>query len=346
MAYITIPSTDMDVDSPITVALINALENNPTEIAAGTGGAPQIQQAAIASSAIGQSQLNTATGAVSNATIDPVSLTLPGGSYGFYVQVAASSTVSNYKTVSVVGIMKSQTTPATKGTALGSAYSTRIGIGVAGATVYAQQRYIQASPPYDLGDGEVPMFIFAEIDKQTGKVVSAYEAPEAPWHYNGPTNTRADYYLNGVGYQSKKDSKSIDAAMIAAGHPAGLTRESAKALSMLAYQDYHMAFASADTVEVEVTQAVKQSDMDYVPRPMESREDITFYDHEDPIKAAKTTVVMLDPVADLGTIILSMKTHDEFDLLRLLHDGDIIIDNEPLNRCGPAGVPVHGYRWR
>jgi len=52
MAYVVLATTDRDADSPVTVTMIDALYNNPTAIANGDAGAPQVQTAAIADAAI------------------------------------------------------------------------------------------------------------------------------------------------------------------------------------------------------------------------------------------------------------------------------------------------------
>jgi len=45
--YTTIPNTDVDQDSPITVTLMTALRDNPTAITEGASGAPEILPAAL-----------------------------------------------------------------------------------------------------------------------------------------------------------------------------------------------------------------------------------------------------------------------------------------------------------
>jgi len=307
----------MDADSPITATLINSLENNPTEIAAGTGGAPKIQQAAIEPGAVGQGQLKTGSGTVSVSSGASGYLTLPGGEYGFLTNVK-----SGYEGVATL-----------HNTVQNTSYTPQIYLTSTGGSVTAAwHRYIQSSPPYDLGDGEVPLFIFADIDNATGKVVRAYEAPEAPWHNNGPTNAKADTYSNGIGYQYRKDSVEINKAMMAAGHPTGMTMAQAKQAGMRVYADYIAAFSEASSYLVEVTQTIKQADMALLPSPTQKEDGLT--------------TVMLDPVADITNQLFQMKQFDDFSVLELLHSGDLVIDNSPINRAGPPGVPVHSYRWR
>lgn len=58
MAYTAIPAGDRDAESPITVTLIARMIDNPIAIAAGDSGAPQIQTAAIADSAVTTIKIN------------------------------------------------------------------------------------------------------------------------------------------------------------------------------------------------------------------------------------------------------------------------------------------------
>ena len=50
--YTAIPNGDVDSDSPITTSLITKLRDNPIAITEGSSGAPQVQTAGIAISAI------------------------------------------------------------------------------------------------------------------------------------------------------------------------------------------------------------------------------------------------------------------------------------------------------
>jgi len=350
-AYNTIADGDIDPESPITTTLMTRLRDNAIAITEGSSGAPEIQTAALEqangseavtqeciragavgqtemdSSAVGQGQLKTAEGSVSTGL--NTLATLPGGAYGFYPRLVMTGGAAGHSAIwaTADGPVMDYAARTYHGESVRATFAL---LDNSSGTSYVYQRYIQASPPYDLGDGEIPLFIFAEVDSD-GEVVSAYEAPEAPWHYNGPTNIKADFYKGGKSYQKRKDSEDIDKAMTAAGHPPGLTKASSKALSMLAYQDYHLAFNESPDVLVEVTQDIKQADMGIIPRPM--------------TPADGNTVIMLDPVADLGANLFEMKKHDGFNLNQLLHEGDLIITDE-VNRAGPPGVAVHGYKWR
>lgn len=53
MAYIVIPDTDIDQDSPVKVDLMTNLRDNPIEMMAGAAGAPRLQLAALEEPAAG-----------------------------------------------------------------------------------------------------------------------------------------------------------------------------------------------------------------------------------------------------------------------------------------------------
>ena len=131
----------------------------------------------IGAAAVSQAKLKTSQGEISSFDSDTTT-TLPGGEYGFYTRVKASA---------AGGADYYLARPTS------TSYVTQVRILGAGTgrTYYAQQRYIQASPPYDLGDGEVPLFVFARVDGG-GKIISTYVAQDPPWANNGPTNIAPD----------------------------------------------------------------------------------------------------------------------------------------------------------
>jgi hypothetical protein len=137
-----------------------------------------VTQDKIVSSAVGQGELKTAQGEVSTQSDILVNLTLPGGSYGFYPQIKCTTTGGTaFGEAFIVGVTTNPTSYVTnismKDNSLGS------------GTIFAQQRYIQASPPYMLGDKEWGHFLFLLRKLGTGEVISTYNAEDPPWAYNG-----------------------------------------------------------------------------------------------------------------------------------------------------------------
>jgi hypothetical protein len=139
------------------------------------GDGAQIPQGGIGASAVGQGELKTAQGEVSTTNTTLTNLTLPGGEYGFYPRVKTNSAGYPLSRAQISGANNS------------TSYITVIGLdaGGGGWSAYAQQRYIQASPPYMLGDKIWGHFLFLLRNISTGVVVSTYQAEDPPWAYNG-----------------------------------------------------------------------------------------------------------------------------------------------------------------
>lgn len=326
MAYTTIASTDTDVDSPITVALMTALAENPTAIANGDTGAPKIQEAAMNAASVNQAALKTSAGEVSTGSSYIVSI-LPGGEYGFYPRLKGNDdTSANTFLASMSSPIN--TSAAIKTYLQSLTYRSMITIGEAGSQiVYAQQRYISASPPnwINKADGEIPLFVFAQIKKATSEIVSVYCADAAPWHYNGPTDIRPQKIVKNedgtfTKYRERKDMGDYKTTLAQAKlDPAKL-------------QEYYSVFNSAPIVYEEITQDVKNKDMSLIPRPFEP--DV---DHE---------VILLNPVGDLIWNLNEMTNHEQFDINELLHDGYFKVQNTAMNISTPPGVQAFDFRWK
>ena len=254
---------------------------------------------------IAQGALKSTTGEVSTTTAG-ANTTLPGGGYGLYPQLRSTG---------------ADTVGASIASALANtSYVTTIYLSTSAGTSYAQQRYIQTSPPYDLGDGQIEQFVFALVNS-TGKVVSAYAAPEAPWHNNGPTDIRADYYTpEGRGYRRIKqfftEHGSVKAALAQ-----GLSREQVADL-----------IHNSPLVDIEITQAIKNADMGLIPHPFGT-------------VPVGHTVVLLDPVSPLMGKLAYLCEGGE-SICELLHAGDLIVTNTEVNRFRLSGVITTACRFR
>lgn len=178
-----------------------------------------VTQAKMASSAVGTSQLRLATGTGSFSVIDAQALvyTLPGGAHGFYPRIGVSG-----------GSVQQSTFLALTNTTSENPYLT-VETGVSGATGSWAQTYVTSSPPYDLGDGEIPLFVFARLDA-AGNVKSTWVAPDPPWAYNGPTDIRPRY-IDDTG------------------------------------RKFRRCMIDGRAELVEITQAVKNADMHLIPHP-------------------------------------------------------------------------------
>jgi len=142
-------------------------------------------------SSVGQAQLKTSVGSVSlTGSSNTQIFTLPGGQYGFYPQIRfTNSTSSQYVYVgSILGRNDYNNGWIRNNEGLiSSSYDSGYGnyitlskdadYNVDYVTVYAQQRYITSS-------GEVH-WIFLMKDKQSGDVLSMWQAPDHPCFGNG-----------------------------------------------------------------------------------------------------------------------------------------------------------------
>jgi len=318
--FSAITSGQIDAESPYDTTLAAQHSNNYLAVIEGDASASAhkiqaaaldsgiIDQNAIGAGAVGQSEIKTTTGVVSTTSLTYANIVLPGGLYGLYPQVNQNT---SGKTMSAKIAENFTYDPA---------YSTRISLLTSsGGTAFARQPYIQASPPYDLGDGAIPMFIFLDVDS-LGNVRSLYAAPEAPWHYNGFTDIRANR-KDKVSGRSWKEVPQIIAEL----NDANLTKQEAVRLGLYSKIEIADRIANDEQVEIEITQAIKQADMPIVPHP--------FIGHD----LRSSTIVILDPVSPTTEKLLTL--HDDGENINeLIHEGKVTFGNTPLVRSVPFGV--------
>lgn len=272
-------------------------------------------QSLIVASSVGQAQLKTTSGTVNRTATGLGTLTLPGGEYGFYPRSQFASGGGTGYSFEISIHARSLISGALATACYVSINNT------AGTwddeTVTVHQRYVQASPPYDLGNGAVPVFAFAMINKATGKIESAYVAEDPPWANNGPTDIRPDYY-DGTGRAWKRRRTNV-AEVVQQMRAKVITEEQA-------------ADAIRASVQlVEVTQALKQADMPLIPHP--------FVD----LDPATHAVVLLDPVGKRAELLHELQRSGA-DLGEIVTSRSIVVDNEPLDAATPPGVQA--VRWR
>lgn len=256
----------------------------------------------VGAASVGQAQLKTTTGDVVAA--DDTVVTLPGGTYGFWAVTTANVATFKRGTITIGAGGKGGSGDDTL--ALGGTSHSSMST--------ARQRYVQASPPYDLGDGEIPLFLFALLEKGTGKVIGAYGAPEAPWHYNGPTNIAATAYRNGKAYKMMK--------------PSCLEKCPNARKELEAYLNRIQAEKEE---EIEITQEFKNRDMAVIPHAF-----LEF-------NPRKYVVAMLDPVSPVMERLAILNSLDAPEAaVDLLMKGKLKFGNDILNRHGPTGVPIVG----
>lgn len=242
--------------------------------------------------------------------------------------------------------------------------------------MYAQQRYIQACPPYDHGDGLIAQYAFALLDKN-GTLEGAYVAEDAPWHNNGPTDIRADYYdeigrgwrLEDVFEETTEPEDFTDYSSIA--QAAGWRSLLPEEVDLQEYFDskFHARFtdgkarsdakswkALCKELGLSVKQVLGKPVTRRIPTGKKQRIEITqAIKHADMAliphpfignDLTGKTVVLLDPVNDSMHRMKERQLYEGVSLSELLHDGAVTVGNEALNRSGPAGVQVVPFRLK
>ena len=325
--YIAITNAQIDAESYIDTVLAAQWRDNLLAIQEGdaTASSARIQngalagypwdQAAIGASAIGSGEMKQTTGAVSVAVVSSSSgytATFTGGSLAFREQVYKTGTFAlTYDGTMYITLPGSYSAPKAK-FSNGSTGTTQTG--------YYKENYIQSSPPYDLGNGDIPLFVFVLIDNATGDILKTSVSEDPPWANYGPTSIRPTY----VDPKTKKKYRAVKKVIADYGNYA----EAKKALNI---RELYNRLIDDEYVDLEITQAVKQADMPLIPHPYLG-DDLT-----------GKTIVMLDPLGKLTSAIQPI-IHDggASEICEVLHEGHITIDNSDNGAKAPPGVmPVN-----
>lgn len=335
--HTVIPNSQIAVGAPVTNALMTALRDNlyaiqegdasassyriqnaalagyPWQSSAYTAGS--VDQTAIGGEAVGQSEVKKAYQTASLTSATSVSQVHTGGAYALGILLFATdagnygyvdfSTSSDEFQLSAIGRKWRLTC---------STYNT--------GTVYAYAYYFTASPPYDLGDGEVAGFVWALIENGTGRIVAINSADDPPWAYNGPTIiTPTRYERDGRVYIKNPQ-------IIQAQRQYALERKSGTATP----DRLNELLAAVTVREVLLTQQIKNADMNLIPHPFLN-------------VPPGHTVVMLDPMSDVLRELWEMRGPGQ-SFHELIHDDYIRIGNTDLPRAKPAGMMCVAPRWR
>jgi hypothetical protein len=229
-------------------------------------GSDSVGPSEIAPDAVSQGELDTDTGSVNYTGTGNNNLVLPGGQHGFYPQVKVNGAQSA-PTIRIANFLYT------------ASYRTNIyldGGDFLGSIIDARQTYILNSPPYDIGDGEIPLFVYAAINSK-GEIISTYQAKTPPWAYNGPTDISGKYQRDGRKIRKSKGAN----------------------LKSKSDFDAYMEGNRIETSDLEITMDIKNADMSLIPHPF----DIKDKDG----KPEDYTVVLLDPCETLKL----MDLHDE-----------------------------------
>lgn len=199
-----------------------------------------------------------------------------------------------------------------------------------GGTIHAHARYIQASPPYNLGNGDIPEFIFVLIDNVTGRVEAYSSAEDPPWANNGPT------VINPLGRLARLAAVT-DTLRDVARNPA------LRAARLARIKEAHRLMTSTDTRDVErveamlrgpIPQSEKQADMPLIPHPFLGN------------SLVGKTVALLDPVGAITEELWLGKNYGGDRIGEIVIGGYLQIDNTPNGAVSPPGVMAVGCRWK
>lgn len=269
-----------------------------------------VVQSHIASAAVGQAQLKTTTaaGGVGVAVDGVATYSLAGGTYSWWT---ASGSIATGP-LSTFAFGNSDTSAGVIGI-------TRIG-GDITRNFNVDERYVQASPPYDLGDGEIPVFVWLWVASD-GSIRGVQVAPDPPWAYHGPTDIRPEYERGGKAYRR--------VAMVEGRELAEARADRALLARIIA------GTARIETIEREIDQAYKHRDMGLWPHPFVGND------------LAGSTIILVDPVS---TVVERLRLLQDGEGARAVADlitkGWLEIDNQPLARRLPPGVQAVSARLK
>lgn len=262
-----------------------------------------ITTAKIADSAVTQGKISTGlqqSSGSSGGTI-PYGFALSGGTWSLAFTWSVNAVYLNCVSNNVAG------------------YSTTVYVSSGVDVTYLQSRYINASPPYNFGDGDIPIFCYLVVRPNgTVQAVDITEAP--PWYYNGPRKINPyTCFHNASGVAHRRVRQIIaEHGNIRTAVASGLTR--AQVLDRLVTDPF---------VDEELTMIVKMRDSIYIPHPFRN-------------VPTNHTVVLLDPFGATAQRLLALHElqDPEMSAPKMLTEGLFAIGNTPLVRSGPPGVMV------
>jgi hypothetical protein len=283
--------------STLTAAKLNQLQANFAAITSAASGAPSIVTAAIEPGAIRIYHLSEAqaSGSVVVAGNGESTYTLTGGTYSWWTMSSTGSGGFSFKS--------------------GNQAAGVVGLGnndfVNSQTFYVDENYIQASPPYNLGNGDIPLFVFILLD-ETGSILGSSVAADPPWAYHGPTDiTPHRVATDGRRYRSEK---------FAGGR---LVRE----LNTKEFIAFMRRGGQLEIHEVEIDHVWKNKDSNLFPHPFHG---------------ASQRVLMVDPLGPLMSHALKVYEIEGAKEVRRLMESAKFTTMENSFRTPPGVLAVQG----
>lgn len=186
-----------------------------------------------------------------------------------------------------------------------------------GVVTEVVERYITASPPYNLGDGDTDAFVFLLVNAD-GSVRQSYIANDPPWAYNGPTRIFPTHME-----LDKKTGKLL--RKLVRRVKTTVTQEEALA-DAKAMKTYLEQFRNPKYELVEPDAALKNADMALIPHPFGE------------VLPEGCSVVLVDPLETQTRDIVQMMQAGESPMSLFEHKA-FKINNDPLpGRRKPKGV--------
>ena len=310
--------------------------------------AGSVDQTAIGSSAVGQDELKASAGSASSVIVGVSSsgtLVKTGGAWSWHTLSSTNPSIDAPAAFKGIVFGAGDTVAGTFG--FFNAHSSL------SKTVFMDELYILASPPYDLGDGEIPLFICVAVNSN-GEIVGSCMAPDPIWAYNGPTNIVGKLHKDGKTYQEKlilppelevipaNKLALLERAIAISDFKKTVAQSKVDVLAKRSSLDERIKAGEEITAEeleavtdevwkkhfqqVEVTQAIKNADMNLIKHPWGNT-----FDGQD------VTILYLDSVSDMAFGLREMLEQGE-DIRGMLLNGDIRFDNVELGRGRPEGT--------
>ena len=253
----------------------------------------------IGASKVAQGNLKTTTaaGSITVGAAVSDSFTLTGGTYSWWT---ASGTVGTQP----IAFGNGDTAAGLIGLYNTDSVSSRI--------FYVDERYVQASPPYNLGNGDIPLFVFLALDG-SGKIIHASVAPDPTWAYHGPTKITPEFYVAGKPYRNYKTVEGI--ALSEAIKIPALKRR------------ILMNQATIEDTPMEITQEIKKKDMPLFPHPFVGN------------NLTGLTIIMVDPISAVVQRLADIQNEiSAKEVLHMFSEGYLLVGNIPINIFSPPGV--------
>jgi len=330
-----VTSDKLGTNSVITSKILNA---NVTEAKLSVAVQNKLNAGAAAGS-IGQTELDTSSGSINlsistgtGGGFNGIQGTLPGGQYGFYPRNGGSAVISN-GTGKAWGAFHQWGRDGNYNAAIPTAayagvsvnHASSGGGGASGSssiTGTATQRYMNASPPYNIGDGDVANWTFAIIDESTNEINGVYSANVPPWAYNGPTDVRP-HRIEDIGGGVIKKYRTVPKNMPT---PPWLGGDLA---AWLAWQE------SPEMEEIEIDYSYKNADMNIFPHPFIAN------------NLDGKQAILLEPCCSFTDNLNEMQNCQDVDTAALFMDGYIELGDEITDCCKPSNdIKVFKPKWK